>query len=92
LNTKNKIINITYINRGIARMIVIYTIENCPYCTKAKEALGTINLEFKEILIEDKPLFKQEHNWDTFPLIYSGKTKVGGYNDLVAYFIKNDYL
>lgn len=73
-------------------MIVIYTIENCPFCTKAKEALDTTNLEFKEILVEDKPLFKQEHDWDTFPLIYFGKQRVGGYNELIAHFIKNNYL
>ena len=59
----------------------IWTIPNCPYCTKAKKLL-----EFKKIEYEclDGPVDK----WKTSPYIELDGKEIGGFTEL-ARFVRN---
>ena len=70
---------------------IIWSKDNCPYCTKAKHLLDLKGLSFeernlssnewsKEQLLEDMPTAK------TVPQIWMHGKYVGGYTDLVQYY------
>lgn len=68
-------------------IVLIYTKESCPACTKAKAYLKMKNIDFnesvlgKDILREDFiELFPEQK---TVPLIIIDGVKIGGYDDLV---------
>jgi len=67
--------------------VEIYSKQNCPYCTKAKSLLNTMNIPFveykldthftREILVEKFPHAK------TYPVVVIDGFHIGGYSQLV---------
>lgn len=69
--------------------IRVYTTSVCPYCVSAKRLLKEQGLPFEEINLEKDPdlrmkLSKENGGWRTVPMIFIGKTFVGGFDDLKA--------
>ena len=75
--------------------IVIYSKNNCQYCTKAKHLVKSLGLEYEEMS------FEKDFNGDveklvehvgkkvrTMPQIKIDDVLVGGYNQLVEYFVE----
>ena len=66
--------------------IIIYSSILCPYCHSAKALLNKLNLEYKEILIDNDPMVKKQminlSNRNTVPQIFFGDKHIGGYDDL----------
>ena len=71
--------------------VEIYTKNNCIWCDRAKLLLDSKDIEFKEIDLSDD--LKREkfynsigENVKTVPQIYIDDLRIGGYQDLVAWF------
>ncbi len=67
--------------------ILVYSSLLCPYCFAAKNLLKELNLNYKEILIDNKPEVKNQmiinsNGRETVPQIFFGNQHVGGYDDL----------
>ena len=66
--------------------IIIYSSILCPYCHAAKALLNKLNLEYKEILIDNNPTVKKQMikltQRNTVPQIFFGDRHIGGYDDL----------
>jgi glutaredoxin len=68
-------------------MIEVYSKPNCPYCTKAKQLLSTMNIPYNEYKLDED--FTREIILDKFPLAKSYPIVVvdgfhiGGYSQLV---------
>jgi glutaredoxin 3 len=69
--------------------ITVYTSENCPYCTKAKQLLGDRGIPFTEVKIG----WDDDAQWDAFfkkskmktvPQIFNDDALIGGYSDLAT--------
>jgi glutaredoxin 3 len=65
----------------------IYTIDNCPYCDKAKELLNKRGVPFSETKLrrsdaEAVQKIKDLTNMKTFPQILFADKLIGGYSDL----------
>lgn len=69
--------------------IVVYTMEFCPYCTRAKELLRRREIPFEEIPVAED----DDAQWDslyrrskmrTLPQIFAGDRLIGGYVELAA--------
>lgn len=57
---------------------VIYTMDNCPWCQRAKLLLDMMGAEYEEI--------QQKHpDWPTFPAILHEGTLIGGFTELADY-------
>ena len=82
----------------IKNQFTIYSKSGCSYCIKVKELL--INLQLVHTIIDcdayiknenDRTLFLQfihnvsSVNYTTFPMIFDGKTFVGGYSNIIEY-------
>lgn len=66
--------------------IKIYTTETCPYCISAKNLLKSLNVPYKEIMLEFgsdelRNLIKKT-KFRTVPQIFIGEKMIGGYNEL----------
>ena len=75
--------------------IVIYSKNNCVYCTKAKHLVKSLGLEYEEMSFEkdfngdvDKLVEHVGKKVRTMPQIKINDELVGGYNQLVEYFIE----
>ena len=71
--------------------IVIYSKQNCVYCSKAKHLVKSLGLEYEEKMMEsfDSPQAMLEDigkQVRTMPQIKIDGELVGGYNQLVEYF------
>lgn len=71
------------------RSILVYTKDDCPYCTYAKNLLAEKGLEYTENKI-GHALIREEFvsifpDVKTLPLIIVNGTKIGGYKELVEY-------
>ena len=71
--------------------IVIYSKNNCVFCTKAKHLVKTLGLEYTEKKMEefDSPQAMLEDigkQVRTMPQIKIDDKLVGGYNQLIEYF------
>ena len=71
--------------------IVIYSKNNCVFCTKAKHLVKTLGLEYTEKKMEefDSPQAMLEDigkQVRTMPQIIIDNKHIGGYNELVEYF------
>lgn len=70
------------------KKITIYTKENCPYCTKAKELLSSRQLSYQEIRIDLDEHQREEmirlSNKRTVPQIFIDELPIGGFDDLAA--------
>jgi glutaredoxin len=73
--------------------VVIHTLASCPYCNRAKQFLRDNGVKFKEVKIETHPdvvrKMKQEHNWNTLPLILINGQLIGGYDDMMRLHKEN---
>ncbi len=71
--------------------VVIYTLDYCPYCMKAKIFLDEHNVEYKEIPCEDREEEMRKELTEkyslkslaTFPQIIVNGVNIGGYSDMV---------
>ena len=75
--------------------ITIYSKNNCVYCTKAKNLVKNLGLDYKEKSLEkdfgsapSKMLEDIGKNVRQMPQIKIGDELIGGYNQLVEYFEK----
>ena len=73
--------------------ITIYSKNNCAYCTKAKHLLKTLGLEYEEKMMEsfssvDEMLEDIGKKVRTKPQIKIDGKLIGGYNQLVEYFVE----
>ena len=75
--------------------IVIYSKNNCQYCTKAKHLVKSLGLEYEEISFEkdfgsdvEKLVEHVGKKVRTMPQIKINDNLVGGYNQLVEYFVE----
>ena len=71
--------------------VEIYTKNNCIWCDRAKLLLDTREIEFKEIDLSDDQKREKFYNSigenvKTVPQIYIDDIRIGGYQDLVAWF------
>jgi len=71
--------------------VEIYTKNNCIWCDRAKLLLDSKNIEFKEIDLSDDQKREKFYNSigenvKTVPQIYIDDLRIGGYQDLVAWF------
>ena len=71
--------------------IVIYSKVNCGYCTKAKNLLNKLGLDYSEKKLEDfetTEAFLKDigKNVRAMPQIKIDGVLVGGYNQLIEYF------
>lgn len=67
--------------------VKIYTMENCPYCVRAKKLMEQRGISFQEIRVAED----DDAQWDalylkskmrTMPQIFLGEKVIGGYTDL----------
>jgi len=75
--------------------IVIYSKNNCVYCTKAKHLVKSLGLEYEEMSFEkdfngdvDKLVEHVGKKVRTMPQIKIDDVLVGGYNQLIEYFVE----
>ena len=73
----------------MAKKIVVYTMNFCPYCDRAKALLKQKGLPFEEIRLAEE----DDAAWDelekrsgmkTMPQIFAGEDLIGGFSDLAA--------
>ena len=69
--------------------VEIYTADYCPYCTKAKNLMQQLGIEYTEIdLSGDQEariaLVQKAEGRKTIPQIFVDDKPMGGYDDLVA--------
>lgn len=65
----------------------VYTINNCPYCVRAKNLLISLGFKYKEILIstDDENArieLGKKTGMKTMPQIFYGEKLIGGFSDL----------
>ena len=67
-------------------MVTVYTKNYCPYCLQAKNLLGSIGVNYKEIDITDSPdkinSLAEKSGLYTVPQIFVGEKCLGGYSDI----------
>ena len=67
-------------------MIVIYTKDNCSYCTRAKKLLTSHNLEYTEFKLNEdfnrEELVSKFPTAKTYPVIQIDEEYIGGYTEL----------
>lgn len=80
----------------MAKEVLVYTTEYCPYCHAAKKFLKSKNVAFKEIDASDDEvramLVKKTGGRETVPQIFADGKLIGGYDDLVAFYLKGGQL
>ena len=76
--------------------IVIYALENCPYCKSAIQLLDTHKIKYNKIIVENEPKIKEKYKkqcaMETFPMIFIQNPdnekkymKLGGFSNLQTY-------
>ena len=72
-------------------MIILYVLENCPYCNNALSLLKSHKIKHTKIVVENKEeiknKYKKQNKMSTFPQIFlqinkDKIMKIGGYTDL----------
>jgi glutaredoxin 3 len=68
--------------------VTVYTTENCPFCTAAKQLLDTRGVQYEEINLERDPRGRQElvekTGMMTFPQVIVGDELIGGFTETLA--------
>lgn len=76
-------------------MVKIYTTNWCPSCTSAKKLLESLNIQYKEINIEESNLSREQlvdlTGGYTVPQIIINSSYIGGYDKLL-YLHQNNKL
>lgn len=66
--------------------VVIYTKDNCPYCSAAKALLAGKGVAYTEINLQSKPdelaALKNRTGLRTVPQIFIGDVLIGGFTDM----------
>lgn len=73
------------------KIVSIYTIPVCPYCTQAKSLLTQQNIPFEEIKVDrhNEQAINEliaRSGMRTFPQIFHGDDLIGGYSELRALY------
>lgn len=67
--------------------VIIYSKDECDYCTKAIDLLKSTDLEYEEFKLNKHFSREELKEWfpdaKTFPVILLDKMWIGGYNELV---------
>ena len=71
--------------------VEIYTKNNCIWCDRAKLLLDSKDIDFKEIDLSDDQKREKFYNSigenvKTVPQMYVDDLRIGGYQDLIAWF------
>ena len=71
--------------------VEVYSKDYCPYCTKAKQLLEQLNVDFVEIDLTAEPakfdeLLERRPSARTVPQIFINNQGIGGCDDLYALF------
>lgn len=73
-------------------MIILYILEQCPYCANSVALLKKNNIKHKTIIVENttemKNFYKKQNGMDTFPQIFiqidkDNFMKIGGNDNLI---------
>lgn len=69
--------------------ITIYTMNNCPFCKRAKALMESRGVPFKEVLVADDDdaqweALEKRSGMKTMPQIFHGDKLIGGFSDLEA--------
>ena len=76
------------------KKVVIYSKENCPYCTWAKQLLDKNHVTFQEIRVDvnegEREKMERLSGRRTVPQIFIGEKHVGGYDDLKSLYDKGE--
>lgn len=75
----------------MAKEVVIYTTEYCPYCSAAKQLLQSKGVAYKEIDVSDdgdmrRKLVQLSGGRTTVPQIFADGKSIGGYDDLARLY------
>ena len=74
-------------------MITVYTSNWCSYCNAAKNLLNELNIDFKEINIEENNISREEllklSGGYTIPQICINNKFIGGYTELQNLYQNN---
>jgi glutaredoxin 3 len=71
----------------MSESVKVYTMNNCPYCLRAKQLLTQRGIAYDEVLVPES----DDAQWEalyklsglrTMPQIFAGKELIGGYSDL----------
>lgn len=66
--------------------IKIYTWSYCPFCQNAKKLLEEKNIDFEEIVLDNKQTeleqLRKQTGQRTVPQIFIGQNFIGGYSEL----------
>lgn len=66
--------------------VEIYSKENCPYCTRAKQLLSTMNISFNEQKLDRdftrETILQKFPNAKTYPIVVVDGFHIGGYTQL----------
>ena len=77
------------------REIKVYTSLRCSYCSAAKQLLTNHGYKYEEINMQDNEdlmiEIMQKSGQRTAPQIFVGDHSVGGYQELLAAFSKNEF-
>ena len=77
------------------REIIIYTSLYCGYCSAAKQLLSSRGYKYEEINMQgDEELMievMQKSGQRTVPQIFVGDCSVGGYQELLAAVVNDDF-
>lgn len=70
--------------------VVVYTKDNCSYCSKAKALISSKGLSYEELKVGED-LIREDFmsifpHVKTMPFIMIDGKQIGGFNDLVEYF------
>ncbi len=72
-------------------MIILYVLENCPYCNRALQLLSSNKIKYSSIIVkntdEEKNFYKKQNKMSSFPQIFmqindDNYMKIGGCDDL----------
>jgi len=73
----------------MAKKVIVYTMDYCPFCDRAKALLQRRKIEYQEVRLSEE----DDAAWDdlekrsgmkTMPQIFADGVLVGGYSDLAA--------
>ncbi len=72
------------------KKVIVYTIEFCPFCARAKQLLRSKGVSFEEMDITNREEMwdelEKKSNMKTVPQIFVNDKLIGGYQELVKFY------